>query len=212
MLYTENNVLSAARNGTLSLSASDHLTPSARDLLQRHGIALTQEKAEHMTHLNARELVPKTHPRIAFRGKLDSLEAEILLCQKVPNAPSQALQEMLDFTRGLMRADVLAEPVRFGTLCSMTAAELRERSQNPQKYFGIGHILPTEADSTVLLHLNRLRTLVRETELQCCHAFPDREDMITALNRLSSLCWILCLQERTGKTADGKESGQWNNS
>lgn len=32
------------------------------------------EKPEHMTHLRGNLLVPKTHPRIAFRGQLDSLQ------------------------------------------------------------------------------------------------------------------------------------------
>ena len=38
-------------------------------------------KPEHMTNLDATRLVAKTHPRIALRGKLDSLEADILLVQ-----------------------------------------------------------------------------------------------------------------------------------
>ena len=36
------------------------------------------EKPEEMTHLRGNLLVSKTHPRIAFRGQLDSLLAEIL--------------------------------------------------------------------------------------------------------------------------------------
>ena len=39
------------------------------------------EKPEHMTHLRGNLLVPKTHPRIAFRGQLDSLQAEIICLQ-----------------------------------------------------------------------------------------------------------------------------------
>ena len=38
------------------------------------GMELT-EKPEGMTHLRGNLLVPKTHPRIAFRGKLDTLIA-----------------------------------------------------------------------------------------------------------------------------------------
>lgn len=36
------------------------------------------EKPEEMTHLRGNQLVPKTHPRIAFRGKLDSLMAQLM--------------------------------------------------------------------------------------------------------------------------------------
>ena len=38
-------------------------------------------KPEHMTHLYGNCLVPKNHPRIILRGKLDSLEAAILWAQ-----------------------------------------------------------------------------------------------------------------------------------
>ena len=193
MLYTEKNVLTALKNGKIHLKKGDILTPAARDLIAQLDVA----KPENMTHLNAKELVEKTHPRIAFRGKIDSLEAEILLCQKEAGAPVAALQEMLDFVRKLIRADVLGETVGPFQLCGMDEAQLRERSHNPQKYYGIGHVPPTCADSMVHLRLNHLRTSVRETELQSYHAFPDRTDIHTALNRLSSLCWILCLQEKT---------------
>ena len=39
---------------------------------------VSQEKPEHMTHLRGAELVPKTHPMIAFRGQLDTFEACVL--------------------------------------------------------------------------------------------------------------------------------------
>ncbi|MCD8499300.1 MAG: ATP-binding protein, partial [Clostridiales bacterium] len=41
------------------------------------------EKPEHMTHLHGNVLVPKNHPRIVFRGKLDSLQAQIVLAQAI---------------------------------------------------------------------------------------------------------------------------------
>ena len=42
-----------------------------------------QEKPEHMTHLRGDHLVYKDHPRIAFRGAIDSLEAEIIVLQTI---------------------------------------------------------------------------------------------------------------------------------
>lgn len=42
------------------------------------------EKPEHMTHLRGNLLVPKTHPRIAFRGQLVSLQAEIIAFRRKP--------------------------------------------------------------------------------------------------------------------------------
>jgi ethanolamine utilization cobalamin adenosyltransferase len=159
-------------------------------------------KPEHLTHLNRRELVRKTHPRIAFRGRLDSLEAELLLCQKTPNAPVAVLQEMLLLMRSLMRADVLEEPVSELRLWGMDEKEIRERSHQPMKYYGIGFFVPSHKDSLLLLQLNRLRASIRETELLSYHAFPTRTDIHRALNRLSSLCWLLCLEEKTHGTID----------
>ncbi len=199
MLYTEAALDEALKTGTFILCPGDRLTPSARDLLSRKGIRPKVGKPEHMTHLKSGELVPKTHPRIAYRGKLDSLEATILLCMKEEGAPVKVLREILDFCRQLMRCDVLGEPVPERKLYGMTQEELRHRSHHPEKYYGTPHILPEMEDSPVLLHLNYLRTQVRETELACYHAFPKRTDLHMALNRLSSLLWILCLEEREGK-------------
>lgn len=196
MLYTEKSLEQALKKGTFTLQAGDVLTPSARDLLRKRGISPTEGKPEHLTHLHPGELVPKTHPRIAYRGKLDSLQGQILLAMKEEGAPFQALEEMLEFCRSLMRCDVLGEAVPEILLHGMTEGELRHRSHNPEKYYGTPHILPHGGDSRVLLWLNYLRTQIRETELMSYSAFPDRTDIHRALNRLSSLCWILCLEER----------------
>lgn len=203
MLYTEQSVLSAVAEGKLFLAPGDRLTPSARDLLRQRGIVTTEKKPEHMTHLNSKELVNKTHPRIAFRGKLDSLEAELLLYMKTEGMPQKTLEEMLDFCRSLMRADVLGEEVAPMKLHGMDEEELHTRSHNPKKYYGLGHFLPKASDSLALLRLNRLRTMVREAELQCYHAFPKRRDLHMALNRLSSLCWVLCLELKQKEESGG---------
>ena len=196
MLYTEQSLEEALKAGSFVLSPEDRLTPSARDLLRRRGITPPAKKPEHMTHLRSGELVHKTHPRITFRGKLDSLEAVILLGMKEEGAPVLVLQEVLDLCRQLMRCDVLGEPVPELHLYGMTEEELHHKSHNPQKYYGTPHILPGLGDGRVLLYLNYIRTQIRETELVSYEAFPQRTDLHRALNRLSSLLWILCLEER----------------
>lgn len=225
MLYTEENVRAGIRNQNgkriFPLAQSDRLTPSARDWLHNENIEIVapqsavsyttpfggefKTKPEELTHLHGTVLVPKTHPRIAFRGMVDALEAEILLCQCIcDDALTAPLQEMLDFTRTLIRADVLGEPVKQTTLCSLNEEELREHSHHPEKYYGQPHFLPHYKDGRTILQLNRLRTLVRQTELACCRAFTDscgkciRPDIVRALNRLSSLCWILMIRCKAG--------------
>lgn len=229
MLYTEENVRAGIRvldgKRVFYLGADDRLTPSARDWLEREGIRVAKpeeakttystlfggifsEKPEQMTHLFGNVLVQKNHPRIAFRGWIDALEAEILLAQEAARETPPlvaALQEMLDFVRGLIRADVLNEPVKAVRLCGLDDKALREHSHFPQKYYGQPHFMPAYTDGLAMLRLNRVRTMVRQAELSCYDAFSDRDgvitrgDILTALNRLSSLCWILMIRLKAGK-------------
>ena len=228
MLYSKKQVQENIRNRegkrVFFLGKDDLLTSEARDYLtsQRIEILPAQQakpdryrlmnggvidhKPEHMTHLNGELLVPKTHPRIKFRGAVDMLEAALLLCQQaVPGRQSQ-LQEILDLARRLIRCDVLEEPVGEFTLCGLSQQEQRKRSHFPQEYYGIPHFMPGGTDSPAVLELNRVRCLARQTELAAVDAFSDREgqptrsDILQALNRMSSMLYILMLQEKAGKS------------
>jgi len=182
----------------LFLGKGDHLTPSARDWLKTEGVEIRirpAEKPEQMTHLRAGELVPKTHPAIQFRGMLDYLQAELLLCMmNTQGQIGKDLREILDVTRQVMRCQVLQEPWQERTICGLTAEQLRARSHEPELYYGQGHFVPQDTDAPILLRLNRLRTLVRRTELAACHGIPERKDLIRVLNRLSSLLWIMMIR------------------
>ena len=169
-----------------------------------------RQKPEHMTHLDHKTLVPKDHPRILFRGMIDLLEAEILVCQRhaVQGGHVQLtmdLQEMLEFVRGLIPCDVLGRPVGEIHLCGCSADELRERSHYPDKYYGQPHFMASVADDPAILYVNRLRTVVRRAELAGYAAFKNydgtvkRPDIILAMNRLSSLCWIMMIKLKAGK-------------
>ncbi|MBU5483163.1 cobalamin adenosyltransferase [Clostridium sp. MSJ-11] len=169
-----------------------------------------EDKPEHMTHLYGNVLVFKDHKRIILRGKIDSLESKILetqiICSKLGMTKIvNDLQEILDFVRNIIRCEVLNEKLEGFLLQGMTAEELRERSHNPQKYFGIGHFLPDHDMGEVVVALNSCRSLTRETELTAFSAFKneygdvEREDLIRGLNRLSSLFWIMMFKVRTGK-------------
>ena len=222
MLYTEQNVRDNIRNRdgkrVFFLGKTDQLTSGARDYLRRErieirpaetakievyrlpdGSTLTQ-KPEHMTHLYGDVLVRKTHPRIEFRGKVDLLEAEIMLCQL--NAPEfrKELGEILNLARMLIRCDVMNEPVPEGKLCGLTEAEIRKQSHLPQEYFGQPHFMPEYTDGVAILLLNRCRCAARSAELAACHAFMDadgvplRPDILRAMNRLSSMLYILMIR------------------
>ena len=176
-----------------------------------------QTKPGELTHLRGKLMVPKTHPRIRFRGKLDSLEAYILLAQNRARTEGLAeldrnLGEVLDFVRKMVRAEVMDEPLPPIQLFGLDAPQLRERSHYPQKYFGVPHTAPVVEHGEMMLWLNLLRTQVRETELAAVQAFwqedapPERLDIIQALNRLSSAIWILMMQHlaQKGGTSGGE--------
>lgn len=169
-----------------------------------------QTKPEELTHLRGKLMVPKTHPRIRFRGKLDSLEAYVLLAQNCARKEGRAeldrnLGEVLDYVRKMVRAEVMDEPLPPIHLFGLDASQLRERSHYPQKYFGVSHTPPVVEHGEMMLWLNLLRTQVRETELAAVQAFwqegspPERLDIIQALNRLSSAIWILMMQHLAEK-------------
>ena len=155
-----------------------------------------------MTHLNAQVLVSKLHPRIAFRGAMDTLEAELILAQlAAPDLVGQ-LEEVLELARNLIRWDVLEEPVNVQRLCGLTEDEQRARSHRPQEYYGQAHFMPSAADGMAIARLNRARCAAREAELAAANAFSDRDgiptrpDILRALNRMSSMLYILMIQQK----------------
>ena len=224
MLWDEQAVRANIRNRdgkrVYYLGRGDQLTSTARDYLRRERIEIlpgsqarperyrllsggyAEEKPEHMTHLNGEVLVLKTHPRIRFRGKMDTLEAELILCQRIPGAPEGALGEILTLARKVLRCDVLDEPLIWDTLCGLSEQEQRERSHMPQDYYGQPHFMPQASDGPVIAGLNRARCFAREAELAAVEAFSDREgnllreDIPKALNRMSSMLYLLMIQEK----------------
>lgn len=223
MLYTEQTVRDSIRNKdgkrVFYLGPKDTLTPGARDYLTRERIPILPvsqipsgyrlpcggtltEKPEHMTHLNSDLLVPKTHPRIAFRGAMDTLEAELLLCAAQDGAVREPVKEILELARQLLRCEVLEEPVTMEKLCGLTQEELRSHSHRPQDYYGQPHFMPQPTDDLTILRLNRCRTAARAAELTAATAFttPDdtctRPDLLQALNRISSMLYILQIREK----------------
>ena len=231
MLYTEQNVRDNIRNRegrrVFYLRATDRLTSGARDFLRRERIeilpaeqarpdhyrlengAYLTEKPEHMTHLNGNVLVCKTHPRITFRGKMDLLEAELMLCQLKAPEFSKELQEILTFARYLLRCEVMGEKVEEQKLCGLTEQELRRHSHIPQDFYGQPHFMPEHTDGEEILLLNRTRCIARQAELAAVAAFtdekgnPTRADLLRMLNRLSSMLYILMIRLKAEREKKG---------
>ena len=223
MLYDRRAVQENIRNKdgkrVFYLGKGHQLTSDARDWLNRERIpvipaeqakpaeyrllggGVLAEKPEHMTHLNAEFLVPKTHPRIAFRGGMDSLEAALLLAAAECEGTARTqLAEALAYARYLLGQEVLEQPIVCKALGGMDEKQLRERSHRPQDFYGKPHFMPEPEDSKALLLVNAARCKAREAELLAVKAFqnrdglPTRLDLLQALNRLSSFLYLVMIE------------------
>jgi ethanolamine utilization cobalamin adenosyltransferase len=160
-------------------------------------------KPEHLTHLSGRRLVSKESPRIAFRGCIDSLEADVLEAQVLADSLGEgwyceALGEVLVCLRNILAAEVTEKPLTPPELFGLDAEELHKQSHDVKGRFGIAHPVPAYRMGPLALRLNTLRTRIREGELMAVRIFApgkhaEREDLILAMNRLSSaLYWLFC--------------------
>ncbi len=167
------------------------------------------EKPERMTHLYGNHLVPKTHPRITFRGKLDRLGSEIVLLQtEVENPVLLAdLEELLQFVRQLLGAEVTGKLIAPIELFGLNEQEIHQMSHHVKETFGMEHPIPDYRQGKLVAQLNLLRAKCRETELAGEFAFPPeagRDDLLMALNRLSSAVYILECRMLSGYYWRGK--------
>lgn len=156
------------------------------------------QKPERMTHLYGNRLVPKTNPRIALRGKLDVMQAEIILAQSeaaaadMPRLVSE-LDEVLSVAREVLGAEVTQREIGPLRLFGCDSEELRSISHHVRENFGFQHPTPSYGMGHLAARLNLLRTVTREAELAAVSAFAEgeREDIIQTMNRLSSAVYIL---------------------
>lgn len=172
--------------------------------------AFYMEKPEHMCQLYDNVLVAKDHPRILFRGKLDSLQSLVVLNQALiaeSGCSERLLSDLgnvLEILREMMRCDVLNEEYRGQRIIGLSHAELRDHSHNPMKYYKIKQmLLPDYTMGKQYAMLNQLRTAIRETEVAATGAFHEgskhtRQDIIQELNRLSSALHIMMCKYLAG--------------
>lgn len=168
------------------------------------------EKPEHMTALRGNLLVFKDHKVIRLRGLLDSLEGKMLEVQFQFRRMGLEkgvtdLGEVLAWAKNILRCEVLCEPLEQVFLFGMDEEELRSRSHTPKKYYGLPHFAASIEDGEAVILLNMLRTYSREVELAAYEAFkkengePERADIIQALNRMSSVFYVMMFKAKAGE-------------
>ncbi|MBO1265170.1 hypothetical protein J3A84_09040 [Proteiniclasticum sp. SCR006] len=161
------------------------------------------KKPEFMTQIRADLLVFKDDPRIIFRGRIDSLEAEMLrgmlLMRHEKNADLfKGLKDIYLHLRKIMRAEVLGEPIKSFSVLGKDYEEIRKITHSPSDHFPGGHLVMTGEEKPAVIHLNVLRAAVREVEIVGVTAFKngtevERNDIIESLNRLSSALYYLMM-------------------
>jgi len=170
-------------------------------------------KPEHLTQVNAAYFAPKNDPRIRLRGKMDSLHALCLLT--LARARAAGLPKLADllstlsaYCREITSAEYNERPVEPLTINGLDEADLRKATHNPEEAVGIPHLVPGPEDDEMLLSLNFLRCLARETELVALDAYApeghpvtDTYGLIQAVNRLSSAVYYIELLYKAGKLA-----------
>jgi ethanolamine utilization cobalamin adenosyltransferase len=161
------------------------------------------KKPEDRTFLTGTRLVSKKHKRIAFRGAIDTLEAETLEAQVLADGLGEiyyrnCLGEILICLRDIIAAEVKETPLKSFSLFGLDADEIHRQTHDVKAAFNLpGHPLPDYTMGPLVARLNLLRARIRESELLAirvfCGPFGKRLDIITAINRLSSaLWWLVC--------------------
>lgn len=160
-------------------------------------------KPAFMTHLNDEVLVPKNHPRLALRGKIDiaiclCVEAQCMLSDQ-PKFIVHAMTDIRSYLGQLLRAEVTGEPLGLPAFGDIDSEAIHKWSHNPLKYLGYDHMLPDVQFGLEVAKLNTLRATVRELELEASRLFIDlsmrleREDIVAGLNRLSSAVYVVMI-------------------
>lgn len=177
------------------------------------------EKPEYMTHLNGKKLVLKSDPVIKLRGELDSfiskaVETQVWFIGRGYIGIAEKLNEVVVFCRALMQAEVMEKEFEFPLVFGFDKEQLREVSHNPMKYFGVKHSFVSKEQGMTVAKLHVLRAKSREVELAAVNAFAsingtcDREDIVSALNRLSSIMYILVCLEKARVEKAGPDMGE----
>ena len=158
--------------------------------------AAAGKKPEAMTHIRAGELVAKTDPRIRFRGRMDSFEAELLCSMAAARKDKRTqlvsdLGDLLTLCRNILGAEVKQTPLPDWKVFGMDADSVHTASHTPP------HVVPDDRMGQTAMELNRLRARSRELELDWLAAYPpeERPDIVMALNRLSSALYVLFRKE-----------------
>ena len=150
----------------------------------------------------------KEHPRIWFRGKVDSAIAAAILVQKqLQPVLAPELQGLLADLRSwlgwAMRCEVLDEAVPVLSMGPFSREAVRRLACHPEE-LGLEPLCPDAAEGSIFTLLNWLRAIIRETEVAAAFAFRkqdgtlERPDILELLDGLSNAVYAFMLLVKAG--------------
>jgi ethanolamine utilization cobalamin adenosyltransferase len=165
------------------------------------------QKPQETTSLNNDVLVKKDDPRIAFRGLLDGVMADICFCAALAFKEGKTglcgrLSDLNECCKAVMSAHVKGTEPVMQTIGGRDLDTLHKMSHDPGKYFGCGHFLPEPDKGLSLSYLNVVRTRIRDAERALVTASCDGENegILRAMNRLSSAAYVMMCEANTAGT------------
>lgn len=165
------------------------------------------KKPEYMTQIFGNDLVVKNHKRIILRGKFDYLQAETVRYWKKyeKNKKLEAdFSQAYRFVRDLYISEIVDSEFQDRDVLGYDIDTLKEITHNTHKYYKTGHLFEINASyDEAVIDINSLRALSRECEVSAVDAFykegkVERADMLKALNRLSSIFYLMMLKANNG--------------
>lgn len=156
-------------------------------------------QSQEVTYLDSSMVVPKNHPSIVMRGKLDTLLAQLTLVQtqfdpknRLPGFLKECLADLRSWVLLTLNGEVSGAAVDPDGMGGMDVETLHIVSREPAKYLGLDHFAAEASMGGNMALLNWLRALVRETEVAAVGCSVNM-DVVCALNRLSSAVYVLML-------------------
>src|SRR5262249_58024813 len=114
------------------------------------------------------------------------------------------VDELLVCVRRIVGAEVTGRPLGEWTLCGMPPDRIRWASHHTHELFGVPFMYPSVRHGAPVAKMYLARAMAREAERALLRALPDREDLLLALNRLSSYLYILTCKHAGGRYESGR--------
>lgn len=166
------------------------------------------------TWLDASTQVPKTHGRIIFRGKMDTLLASAILVEtqfdpkdRLPHLLKDCLCDVKNWIMQVLAAEMSGQNPTIAGMGGMDMETLHAVSRDPGKYLNMEHCMADASQGGNVALVNWLRALTRETEIAALRNLPGDSPVCCALNRLSSALYVLMLL--TMAAQKGKDVSQF---